>query len=227
MSGPAQSTGPVAPGGVLRPLGRQAWRPARRALEVLAVGAAIGLAACASAPPERFYRLPAPQPAAAPPATTGPVIAVGPVALPELVDRPQIVTSAAAGTDAVRVTLSETHRWAEPLRQAIGRTVAARLSVLLSAPQVVAHPHVPAGEPTFRVTLNVQRFDAELGVRVDDDVLWTVRRTSDGQTRVGRSVVSAAVAATGYEPLMAAHGEALQAVARDVAQAITGWPAPP
>jgi hypothetical protein len=85
---------------------------------------------------------------------------------------------------------------------------------------VVAHPQVPVGEPAFRVTLNVQRFDAELGAGVADDILWTVRRTNDGQTRTGRSVVRAPAAAAGYEPLMAAHGEALQAVAGEIARAI-------
>lgn len=186
----------------------------------LAAVALLALAACASAPPERFYRLPAPQPAAALPVATGPVIAIGPVALPELFDRPQVVTHASAGADAVRVTLSEQHRWAEPLRQAIGRNVAARLAAALGAPQVMAHPQVPVDEPAYRVTLNVQRFDAELGVQVDQDILWTVRRTSDSQTRTGRSVVRVPVTAPGYEPLMAAHAEALQGVTRDVAQAV-------
>ena len=197
---------------------RGSGRPARAVAIVLALA---GLASCASAPPERFYRLPSPQPAAALPTAGGPVIAIGPVALPELVDRPQIVTSAGSGDAAVRVTVSEANRWAEPLRQAIGRTVAAQLSALLTAPQVVAYPQVQVADPAYRVTLNVQRFDAELGAQVDDDVLWTVRRVGDGQTRSGRSVLRVPVSGVGYEPVAVAHGAALQAVARDVAQAIT------
>lgn len=191
----------------------------RAALAVaLTVALGVALAGCATAPPERFYRLPAPQPAAALPSASGPVIAVGMVALPELVDRPQLVTSDGG---AVRVQVSEGHRWAEPLRQGIGRVLAAQLSATLSAPQVVAYPQVPVGEPAFRVTLNVQRFDAELGGQVNDDVLWTVRRTSDAQIRTGRSVVREPVAGAGHEAVVAAHGAALQVVARDVAQAIT------
>lgn len=180
--------------------------------------ATLVLAGCAVAPPERFYRLAGPS-TASPAAADGPVIAVGAVVLPEWVDRPQIATVGSGQ----RVQVSEAHRWAEPLRPAVGRVVAEQLSAALGAPLVYAYPQVAVAEPAFRVTLNVQRFDGELGGAVTDEVLWTVRRVSDGQLRTGRSTGKAVTTDASYDALAAAHVAALAAVSREIAQAIREW----
>ena len=83
------------------------------------------LAACSSPPRERFYTLDAPEPPAA--AQGAPSIAVGPVTVPDLVDRPQIVVR--GGPNQVHIV--EQARWAEPLRSAIARVVAANLAAEL------------------------------------------------------------------------------------------------
>ncbi|WP_430419163.1 PqiC family protein [Methylibium petroleiphilum] len=176
-------------------------------------------AGCASPPPERFYRLAVAPSAAAQPvasASDGPVVTVGAVTLPALVDRPQIVTLAAGS----RVEVSEAHRWAEPLRFALGRVVAEQLAAALGTPLVYAYPQVAVADPAFRVTLNVQRLDATRGVAVDDELLWTVRRVADGQLRSGRSHGRAVPADASYDALAAAHVEALAAVSGDIARAI-------
>lgn len=185
----------------------------RRSLLAGAAAAAL-LAACASAPPERFYRLAA-TPAAAPP-TAGPVIVVGAVTVPDLVDRPQIVTRGPGS----QVEVSEAHRWAEPLRHAIGRVVAEQLAGAVGTPFVYAYPQVAVHEAAFRVTLNVQRFEAERGVAVEDELLWTVRRVADGTLRSGRSRARAAAADPGYDALAVAHVAALATVSGEIAQAI-------
>lgn len=192
--------------------------PRRRVLALVAALALAQFAAgCASPPPERFYRL-AVAPAAAAPATAGdgPVVTVGAVTLPALVDRPQIVTLAAGS----RVEVSEAHRWAEPLRFALGRVVAEQLAAALGTPLVYAYPQLAVADPAFRVTLNVQRFDATRGVAVDDELLWTVRRVADGQLRSGRSNGRAVPVDASYDALAAAHVEALAAVSGDIARAI-------
>lgn len=196
--------------------------PRRRELALVAALALAQLAAgCASPPPERFYRLAvAPQTAAPATATAttgdGPVVTVGAVTLPALVDRPQIVTLAAGS----RVEVSEAHRWAEPLRLALGRVVAEQLAAALGTPLVYAYPQLAVADPAFRVTLNVQRFDATRGVAVDDELLWTVRRVADGQLRSGRSGGRAVPADASYDALAAAHVEALAVVSGDIARAI-------
>ena len=60
---------------------------------------------------------------------------VAAVSVPERVDRPQIVTLGPGS----EVRLSEQHRWAEPLKLAIGRLVADRLSQALGATLIAAN----------------------------------------------------------------------------------------
>ena len=207
-------------GGGAKPVGaRGGARRRTLALVVAALALAQLAAGCASPPPERFYRLAVAPSAAAQPAASagdGPVVTVGAVTLPALVDRPQIVTLAAGS----RVEVSEAHRWAEPLRFALGRVVAEQLAAALGTPLVYAYPQLAVADAAFRVTLNVQRFDATRGVAVDDELLWTVRRVADGQLRSGRSHGRAVPADASYDALVAAHVEALATVSGDIARAI-------
>lgn len=195
----------------------------RSLLPAAATLAALVLAGCASAPPERFWRLPMPPAVAAGPAAAAPtVVTIGPIGLPELFDRPQLVTGGAGS----EVRLWETQRWAEPLRQNLGRALAARLAVQLAPTQVLAWPLTAGAEPTLRVNVNVLRFDAELGRGVDDELQWSVRRVADGAQRSGRSALRQPSVGAGHEGLVAAHGAVLDAVANDLAQAIRDLPAP-
>jgi len=196
----------------------------RRSLLTTTLAIATLLAAgCASAPAERFWRLPMPPAAAATAGATAgapDAVAIGPIGLPELFDRPQLVTGG-AGTE---VRLWETQRWAEPLRHNLGRALAARLAAQLAPTQVLAWP-LAAGEPALRVNVNVLRFDAELGRGVDDELQWSVKRVADGAQRSGRSAVRQAAAGAGHGDLVAAHGAVLDAVAGDIAKAIRELPA--
>jgi len=106
-------------------------------------------------PPDRYYRLLASAEAAPAvvPAGPRPTVAVAAVSVPEIVDRPQIVTLGPGS----EVRLSEQHRWAEPLKLAIGRLVADHLSQALGGALVSAYPAEPAADTAYRVSLNVQR----------------------------------------------------------------------
>jgi uncharacterized lipoprotein YmbA len=179
---------------------------------------AIALAGCAGTPPDRHYRLVLRGEApvlAAPPAPL-PVVAVAAVSVPELVDRPQIVTLGPGS----QVFLNEQHRWAEPLKLAIGRLVAERLAATLGGARVTAYPAEAGTEPGYRVSLAVQRFDSEPGVAAHTTVLWTVRRLADGQHRAGRSAQSTQPADASLDALADAHAQALARVADDIARGI-------
>lgn len=166
------------------------------------------LGACGSPPRERFYTLDAPEPPAA--VEGAPSIAVGPVTIPEIVDRPQLVVRVRAN----EVVLTEQERWAEPLRGAIARVVAANLAIALGAR--VAAPR--NGDADYRVVLDVQRFDsADEGALID--AVWTVVPRS-GERRFGRSVVREKPQRKEYDALVAAHSAALAAISREIAAAI-------
>lgn len=164
------------------------------------------VAACASPPRESFYTLNAPEPPAA--AADAPSVAVGPVAIPDMVDRPQIVVR--LGPNQVQIV--EQARWAEPLKIAIGRVVAANLAATLGARLAPSRN----GDADYRVALDVQRFESPADA-VLIEALWTI--TSKEGKRSGRSIVREKIAAKDYSSLAAAHSAALAAISREIAAA--------
>ena len=188
---------------------------------------ATNLAGCASSSDERFYTLSetsfgearasdaatSATSSAVPRGATGPLrIVISAVTVPDLVDRPQIVTRDSAN----RVNVSERNQWAEPLKSAIGRIVAARLAETLAPARVAAYPQSSIADPDLRITIDVQRLDAIPGGQAVIDALWSVRRSSDGMIRPGRTLATRQVDGVGYEEAVRAWSAALQDVSRDI-----------
>lgn len=181
------------------------------------------LAGCAAQSPKtHYYSLSVEEPPApageASPASTTPVtrVSVTRVGIPALVDRPQIVS----GTAANSVDISDFHRWAEPLQEAIGRVVAGDLARRLGPGYVVGKSVLPGMPPDVRVALDVQRFEATLGTGVAVEALWTVR-AGTSEARVGRSRIEEPAADDGYAGVAAAYSRALAAVSHDIAAAVS------
>ena len=179
---------------------------------------AAGLAGCGGSPRESFYTLSAgaaPDSSAASAGSTASV-AVGPVSLPDVADRPQLVVRSSAN----RVSILEQHRWAEPLKSAIPRVIAENLSQLLGTRNVSAYPQAAMGDATYRVSIDIQRFESAPGQAVTVDALWTVRRTPGGEPRTGQSSARESAGGADYEGLAAGYSRALATVSRDIAEAI-------
>ena len=161
-----------------------------------------------------YYALTAP-PAHTSPAQSQPLsVHLGPVSVPDGVDRPQIVMR----RDANQVAIDDTHRWAEPLKDAIPRVLSDALAADLATPRVLTSRQSASLDFDYRVAVDVQHFESS-ATEAHDDVIWTIRTRGNEPARVGRTVVTEP-AAGGFEALAAAHSRALAAVARDIAQAI-------
>lgn len=188
---------------------------------IAALAAALMLHACGG-PDVRieYYSLSAPgaQPAAAHAGTLS--VHLGPVSVPDGVDRPQLVLR----QDANQVTIDDTHRWAEPLKDAIPRVLADALAAELATPRVMTSRQSASLDFDYRVAIDIQHFDSS-PAEASQDVIWTIRTRGNQPPRVGRTVVSEP-AAGGFEALAAAHSRALAHVARDIAQAIRETPRP-
>lgn len=179
--------------------------------------AAVVLGGCGSSPIARFYTL-KPDATLTSAGDSMPLhVVVNPVTIPDLVDRPQIVTRVAGN----QVSLDEFARWAGPLKGDIARTIAANLSQLLGTDNVTVFDSGANVAPMWRVRVDVMRFDSELGVAVAIDALWVVQPPGKGAPVTGRSAAREAVTGQGYEPLVAAHDRALVTVSRDIASAIS------
>jgi uncharacterized protein len=190
----------------------------RRSLRRLApLGAAVLLAACASAPPDHFYTLSGGVTAAAPVAVADPVyIEVLGVVVPAQVRRSQLVVTEGPG----RVDLLEQHRWSAPLADEIGQALSLRVSAALGAIDVYRTPR-PAGAAAYRISTNVQRFESAPGAYALVDATWSVRRDGSEAVLTCRSVFREAVG-PGYDALVAGHRAALDKLGTAIAGAVRG-----
>jgi hypothetical protein len=145
-------------------------------------------------------------------------VVVEPVTVPELVDRPQLVTRASDN----EVALNEFARWGEPLKSGIARTLAADLERLLGAARVSVPGQAALVLETCRVRVDIVRFDAQPGEAVTVDAQWLVRVPGKPVPIAGRTVAREPVAGAGDAQLVAAQSRALATVSRDIAAAIRG-----
>lgn len=184
---------------------------------VLAGSLLVMLAGCiGSAPRENYYTLSAPPSSAPVAGATSPSIYVGPVSVPESVDRTPWVLR----TSANQVEISDTHRWAEPLKTAIPRVLAEVLSRELGTQRVLASRQASNLPVDYRVAIEVQRFESSLDQGALIDAVWTIAPGAGGTTRSGRTVAREPAATRDYAGLAAAHSRALERIARDIAAAI-------
>ena len=178
------------------------------------------LVGCGASPQARFYTM---SPGATPERADSKapfIVAIGAVSIPDMIDRPQIVTR--AGTN--QVTINEFARWAEPLKSEIPRVIAGNLMQMLSGASVYTYPQSANVKADYRVLLDVQHFDSALGDAATLEVLWSVQPTKGGELKTGRAVVREPTGADkgdkAYDALVAAHSRALKAVSHDIAAAI-------
>ena len=177
---------------------------------------AATLAGCSSSPKSRFYTLSSGAILEHSDAKAQYSVAVGPVTVPDIIDRPQIVTSIATN----QVQIAEQARWAAPLKSEIPRVIAGNLMQLLDGAYVYVYPQNIGLNADYQVLLEVQRFDSKLGDAVTVEALWAVRPAQGGTPKNGRSVVREPTNSEGYDALVAAYSRALTAVSRDIAEAI-------
>ena len=146
---------------------------------------AAAAAGCASAP-ARFYSLDSTATPDGAPAARAAVM-VGPVSVPASVDQPEFVVQVAPN----RVEVDEFNRWDAPLNDGIARALAGDLAVQLGTPEVAAAP-LANFNPSYWVTIDVQRFESIPGQAALVEAVWTVR-AAGGETRSGRTVAREAV----------------------------------
>ncbi|CAG4898208.1 PqiC family protein [Paraburkholderia gardini] len=176
---------------------------------------ALGLlAGCATSPESKFYTLSPAQVAEPSKAVDRVIIAIDPVSVPELIDRPQIVSRLSAN----RVSIDEFARWAEPLKSQIARVLAADLAQLIPGAIVSTYPQ-RVGENAYRVSVDVQNFDSSMDGTVMLRVIWSVRPPKQGEKMSGRSVVTGTATGPGYDALASAYSRALASVASDIVAA--------
>ena len=185
----------------------------RHVRPLLAAAVTLLLAACASAPMHYYTLLP---PAAGAPASSAAPIAFEllPVSVPAQVDQPQLVVREGGQS----VALLEGHRWIAPLSDEVRGALAADLARQLPGRNVAGMP--TSKQPLLQVTLDLRRFESQLGSYALIEAAWSVR--------LRHGAKPAALACTsqiresvgpGYDALVQGHQRALAELAAHVATA--------
>ena len=179
------------------------------------------VAACSTTPPVAYYTLntlPEMQqeiPAAVMDDTLA--IGVGPVEFPKFLDRPQIVTRKSQN----QIEVSEFHRWAGSFPGDFSRVLAKNISILLPSDRVAVYPWGEQFSPTYRVKLDVEQFDGQLGERVVLDVTWMVTdQEGTNKLLVRKSLIEEPVSDKTYEALVVAESNALVTLSRTIVEEI-------
>jgi len=142
---------------------RSPWR--------VAIGSvALALAACSTPAPTRFHSLMPIEIAArsATPAASGVVVRVEPIRVPAQVDQPQWLVQ--LGDDSMAVL--EQERWASPLRDEFYQALLEEL--IVGQGVIDARTQPGAGAATWRVAIDVRRFDSLPGREARIQGSWTI-----------------------------------------------------
>jgi len=144
-------------------------------------------------------------------------VGVGPVEIPEILDRPQIVTR--SGPNKLQV--DEFHRWAGRLDENFARVLAENISLLLGTDQVVVYPWQADFKPRYRIALEVRYFEGQWGEDVLLEVLWTLAIRASQETLTARkSVIKEPLSATTFEELVAAQSRAIAQLSREIVREV-------
>ncbi|SNB63264.1 hypothetical protein SAMN07250955_103296 [Arboricoccus pini] len=177
------------------------------------------LAACASSVPIHYYLLEAKPPAGGLPAAGISSIGVRPIDMPDYLDRAEIVTR---GSDN-RLEVNDLDRWGETLDALATRTLAADLRGALHTASVVVLPTDLQPEPLRRLTVEVDRFEADAGNVVTLAGRWQLvdaseRPTSGSPFLIKQAISTGPLGDTSQKGAMAtAMSEALATLAAQIA----------
>ena len=150
---------------------------------------------------------------------TGPAIGIRPVEVPGHLDRPEIVTRSGKS----RVSVADFDRWAEPLARAIPRVLAENLTVIVPSDRVVVFPWKRATSVDYEVDVRIHEFSRQ----PDGDVVLIARWTLQDNKKSRRTAHLSTIrepADENYNVIVTAMGDALEALAREIAKKIRPVP---
>lgn len=192
-----------------RTRGRFAWTLAAAAWASLPAM----FAGCSSAPTTNYYTLM--PPAAASEQGTAAATPLDwdvlSVAVPAQVDQPQWVVRTADGG----VTILEQERWIAPLADEIRGAVVERLTKSFGPPRMT---YAAGATPTWRIRINVQRFDLLLNREARLDADWSLR--GDAASATCHTSISEPIQMPGFAGLAQAQQQAVGQLAAAIGVAL-------
>ena len=177
----------------------------------------VGATGCAKGIPPDFYVLHADTSDSLVGAERGVVVGVGPIELPAHLNRTQIVTRASE----YQLDLSESHQWAEPLKENVSRVIAVNLSNMLESNRVFVVPRRQTISLEFQVSIDIDRFDGKLGESASLGARWTLYGSDTRKPLLSKvTIVNEWTEDGSYNALVAASSRTLRALSMEIAEAI-------
>jgi uncharacterized lipoprotein YmbA len=140
-------------------------------------------------------------------------LAIDQVTIPGYLDREQIATR----TVGHRLVYSTTDRWAEPLDQAIERTLREDLATRLAGSGIEVRSHGSA--PSYELRVDVLRFERTGPDVVEVWARWTLRSAND-VIDSGETHVQVPTAGTDSNAMASALSEAIARMATELAERV-------
>jgi uncharacterized lipoprotein YmbA len=145
------------------------------------------------------------------------VIGIGPVKLADYLDHSQIVTR----TSNNQVEKAEFDRWVGPFEDNFINVLADDIGFLLSTERVYLYPWRQSVPIDYQVTVEVVRFDGQLGDAAWLETRWSVFKGPEKKLlKAGRSSITEPVTGPDYSDLVAAQSRAVAKFSQQVAAVI-------
>lgn len=121
----------------------------------------------------------------------------------------------------VPLDLSESHQWAEPLKDSVSRVIAVNLSNKLKSNRVYIIPRRPKISLDFQVSIDIARFDGRLGEAATLDARWTLYGKDTREPLLSKvTIVYEKTRGSSYDALVGASSRTLEVLSMEIAEAI-------
>lgn len=184
---------------------------------LLVVLCVVLLASCAAQPPTHYYDLTSQAMASENAISTDITLGIGPVTLPQLLDRPGIVSR----HHSTGINVASYHVWAGELEPTFTRVLADSISTTLQHETIWASPWDNRFRPQYQLRLFVDRFSGELNGNVVLSLTWTLLGDYGQKVISTHRYRATAESGTGYKGYVTALNQLLADFARELSMKLT------
>jgi uncharacterized lipoprotein YmbA len=185
------------------------------ALSVIQMGCSLG----GPSRPSQFYTLSVSEgaPVAGRAVATPLSVALGPLSLPDILDRPQIVTRPHPN----RLELAEFDRWGGDLDKDLLRVLTQDMMTRLNTDSIVAYPWQGSDRPDYQVSMRFFSLDGQLDERAYLAGIWELLDGALGcRLATQRFDISETTVGSGYPAFVQAMSEGLAELSQQIAVAV-------
>jgi len=144
-------------------------------------------------------------------------IGIGPVTLPQILDRPQIVTRTSPNT----IHISEFNRWGGSLEDDFLKVLTENLGLVMPEVFIQSFPSKHGILPDLRIILSIAQFDGKLGDIVFLRGSYTIKNHKKGHILKNQTIfIKEKIAGNTYLALVAAKSLAMAKLSQEIAETI-------